>query len=55
MLSPTFLISSLAKISFREIFAGLGTVCSMDLMILMRANPLLGSLEVVGPKNLEFF
>ncbi len=24
-------------------------------MILMRANPLLGPLEVVGPKNLEFF
>jgi hypothetical protein len=27
----------------------------LDLMILMRANPLLGQLEWVGPENLEVF
>jgi len=27
----------------------------LDLMILMRANPLHGQLEGVGPENLDFF
>jgi hypothetical protein len=48
-------MSIISVFTTKSILVPVVYIMARDVMILMRANPMLGPLEGVGPENLDFF